>query len=178
MESILIASGNLTEAQRLQEIIGERYNVSTITSPKQFNGQVENTSLILLDHNFTKASGLDFLVEAFKKSHVPILILTPPDDPKCAIEAIRSGAYNYLVKTKDYYDVLNLTIQESINKFNEREQLKETIVALKNRVNELEERLGIAGKEDVQTSPSEETSPPDKEVISLKKSLTVSRVER
>ena len=76
-----------------------------------------------------------------------VLILTPPDDAKCAFEAVRMGAFNYVVKVGNYYDLLNLLVNEAINKYNERDQMRETIIALKSRVSELEGRHSIVEKE-------------------------------
>ncbi len=149
MKSVLIANRNLVEVHELKETIGQEFKVSVIMSPKEPNANLEKSDLVLLDHNFTDCSGLDFLREIVNKSHVPVLILTSPDDAKCAIEAMRIGAHNYVVKIGDYRDILNLIIKEAIEKFNKHEQLKQTIIALKNRVNELEQRLGIAGGEEV-----------------------------
>lgn len=153
MKSVLVANNNLVEIHHLKETISQDFKVSIITSPKELNEHLKKCDLMLLDHNFTEHSGLDFLREIVKKSHLPVLMATPPDDARCATEAMKIGAHNYVVKIGDYHDVLNLMIKEAIEKFNEREQMKQTIVALKNRVNELEGLLGIADKE-AQVPPS------------------------
>jgi HD-like signal output (HDOD) protein/DNA-binding NarL/FixJ family response regulator len=154
MRSVLIANNNHVEIHELKETISQEFNVSFITSPKELNEHLERCDLMLLDHNFTEHSGLDFLREIVNNSHLPVLMATPPDDARCATEAMKIGAHNYVVKVGDYHDVLNLMIKEAIEKFNEREQMKQTIVALKNRVSELEGRLGIAGSKEVQAPPS------------------------
>jgi HD-like signal output (HDOD) protein/DNA-binding NarL/FixJ family response regulator len=151
MKSVLIANRNLVEVHELRETIGQEFKVSVIMSPKELNENLENSDLVLLDHNFIDHSELNFLREIVNKSHVPVLILTSPDDAECAIEAMRTGAYNYVVKIGDYRDVLNLVIKEAIERFNGQEQMKQTIIALKNRINELEQRLGIVGRGEVQT---------------------------
>ncbi|MBN1568795.1 MAG: HDOD domain-containing protein [Acidobacteria bacterium] len=142
MKSVLIANKDLVEAEKLVEIIGQEFKVSAITSPSELKGSIQDVNLVLIDSNFTEASGIDFLAKIIKKSYLPILMITPPSDSKCAAEAITAGAYNYIVKTRKYHGVLNILIKEAIDRFDKYEQMKQTILDLKKRVGELEERLG------------------------------------
>jgi HD-like signal output (HDOD) protein len=153
MKPVLIASRDPAEARELKETISQEYNVSVITSPNKPDDHLKKYGLVLLDHGFTEYYGEDFLMGILRKSYLSVLMLTPPDDVKGAIEAMRVGTCNYIVKVGDYHKVLNLSIKQAIEKFDEQDQVKQTIITLKKRVNELEERLGAAGKEDVQTSP-------------------------
>ena len=86
---------------------------------------------------------------------MPVIILSNYDNAVGAIDAVREGAYNYLIKFSNYHQIINLVIKEAINKSNEKMQMKETIHDLKNRVSELEERLGEAAKDDAEESSSE-----------------------
>lgn len=160
MESILIANKNSEEAFKLQEAI-KGYDINVIISPEELNGGLEKVSLVLLDHNFTEYSGIDFLTEILKTSFIPVLMMTPPDDALCAIEAMRAGAYNYIVKAGDYTNFLSLSIKEAIEKFNEQEQMKQTIVDLKNQVRELKGRLEIQNAKDVHSPASEKNEKAD-----------------
>jgi HD-like signal output (HDOD) protein/DNA-binding NarL/FixJ family response regulator len=153
MKPVLIASSTPAEARELKETISQEYNVSVITSPTIVDQRLKKYGLVLFDHGFTEYYGEDFLMGVLRKSYLPVLMLTPPDDVKGAIEAMRVGTCNYIVKVGDYHKVLNLSIKQAIEKFDEQDQVKQTIITLNKRVNELEERLGAAGKEDVQTSP-------------------------
>ena len=156
MISVLVANSEPTEAENIMKVLGNDFKTFAITSPEEIHGVLERCDLILLDQNFTDSSGIDVLIDVTSRAHLPILMVTSPEDPECAIEAVRSGAHNYLVKTVCYYDLLDHSIKEAISKFNQHEEMKQTIIALKKRVNELEESLSVAGKQDVQTSSSEE----------------------
>jgi len=151
MKSVLIANGNSNEAHKIKEVISQNFNVSIIKFPIDFNNLLDTPDLILLDYNFTEYAGIDFLMEVLKKSCLPVLMVTNPNDARCAVDAMRAGAYNYIVKTDNYYDLLNISIKEAIEKFNQLEQMKQTIINLKKQVNALEERLKKAGKEDIKT---------------------------
>ncbi|MBI3014778.1 MAG: HDOD domain-containing protein [Candidatus Tectomicrobia bacterium] len=145
MTSILIAS-NATDAEAIKKAIGETFTVQAIKSPSEFAGLVEKPDLILLDHTFTEHSGIDFLRDLSSKHNLPVLMLAPADDYKCAFEALQVGADNYLVKTSNYHQLLNFSIEETLKRFKQQKQMIETINALRKRVAELEKRLGIPDK--------------------------------
>ncbi len=145
MKSVVVANSSDSECKKIKDVLSQDYDVRVMTSKDQSIDLEENCDLILLDHNFTEDSGIDFLSNVLSKIHVPVLMVTSPDEPRCAIEAVRLGAYNYLVKTVGYYDLLNYSIKEAIDKFNEREEMKRTIMALKTKVTELENLLGSGG---------------------------------
>lgn len=138
MRSVVVANSSDSECEKIKNVLSSDYDVHVMASQDQPIDLKDNCDLILLDHNFTDDSGIDFLSDVLSKFHIPVLMVTSPDEPQCAIEAIRLGAYNYLVKTASYYDLLNYSIKEAIGKFNEREEMKRTIMALKTRVTELE----------------------------------------
>ena len=101
----------------------------------------------VVDANFTEAQGLDFVMEVNATAHLPILIVTPPDDPHCAIEARRIGVFNYLVKTEKIYSVLEVALNEATEKFNDQEELKRTVLAQRQRIVELEKQLSRTGQQ-------------------------------
>lgn len=147
MDSVLIACNNINENLKLKKVISKEFTVATIASPDIPVDDIEKIDLLIIDHKFTDHSGIDFLMLILQKTYIPVLMLTPPDDPLCSVEAMRVGAYNYLVKTGDYHLIINHLIREAIDSCNEHEQMKQTIVDLKARINELEKQLSLAGKE-------------------------------
>lgn len=154
MKSVLIANGNLAEANKIKGVLNQQFNVSVITLPMEFNDILDIPDLVLLDYNFTEYAGIDFLMEILKKSYLPVLMVASPNDARCAIDAMRAGAYNYIVKTGNYHELLSILIREAIDKFNQLEQMKQTIINLKKRVNELEGRHEKVDKEDVKPPSS------------------------
>lgn len=118
------------------------FEVFTITSPEQLPANLDEIDLLLLDHRFTDLWGMDFMARVLARSYLPVLVLTPPDNAKCAIDAIKAGAYNYIVKLGEFHELLSVSITEAINKFGQIEQMKQTIISLKERVAGLEKELG------------------------------------
>jgi DNA-binding NtrC family response regulator len=70
--------------------------------------------LVILDIRLPDMDGLEVLLKIREKSeNAHIIIMTAYDDMKTTVEAIKSGAFEYLVKPLDYVE-LDLTINKAI----------------------------------------------------------------
>lgn len=158
MDSVLVATQQTEYAKAIVDAIENEYNVSVMLSPDQMRKFTPPPTLLLLDHNFTDKSGIDFIITVLKSYHLPVLILTPENDHQCVVAALRVGAFNYVVKSGDYLSILALAIREAIGKFYEIEHLKETITGLKQKVEELEKQ--IKAQPDTTTTTDKKASSP------------------
>ena len=70
-------------------------------------------------------------------------MLTPSADPQIAIEALRVGAVNYIVKTGAYLEFLHIAIDDAVNKFKERQEMVDTISSLKEKLQGLEDKRAV-----------------------------------
>ncbi len=62
---------------------------------------------VVLDFSLPHLNGLDALAEIKKsKIAVPVIMVTGQGDERIAVEAMRQGAYDYIVKAKDYLEIL------------------------------------------------------------------------
>ena len=138
MNRILICNSDLKEIESIRAVLQTRYAVSSMQSWDRRPIDLKVFDAIVLDTNFTPAKGLDFVMEACSNAHLPILFITLPDDPQSAIESRRIGVFNYLVKTEKLPLVIELAVRDMILTFNDQQELKRTVVALKARVAELE----------------------------------------
>ncbi|GAX42190.1 response regulator receiver sensor signal transduction histidine kinase [Tolypothrix sp. NIES-4075] len=129
---ILLIEDNLAEARLLQEFLMQ-------TQSKQFNllhvkrlGEAvkelnkSTYDVILLDLTLPDSEGLSSLPILINLvPSVPIVVLTNTNDEKLAIEAVRRGAQDYLVKRHVSVDVLVRSLCYAI----ERKQVLETLRA-------------------------------------------------
>lgn len=71
--------------------------------------------LILLDFHLPNMNGLEILKEIKKqKLDIPIIMLTGADDRETAVEAMKRGASDYIVKSLDSYKSLPKTVKQVI----------------------------------------------------------------
>lgn len=93
------------------------FHVVDFTNPHQALDELSLYSVdcILLDFNFPEMSGLDFL-KAFRKtiSDTPIILLTGQGNEKIAVDALKNGAFDYLLKNELSEKILTDTIFTAI----------------------------------------------------------------
>ena len=141
MYSVLIACKDPIEAAAIKKVVRREYAPYVIHSQDDLKDELSVCDLILVDHNFTEQNGIDFLTFVVTKTYLPVLMLTPPDDARIAVEAMECNAHNYIIKTNDYLQILNLSIKDAIGQVNERDELKKTIISLKKKIRDLEKEL-------------------------------------
>ena len=108
------------------------YKVSSASDGDEAVSIVKNKSfdLILMDIKMIKMNG----IEALKKIKdynpaIPIIMMTAYSSVESAVKAMKSGAYDYLIKPLDF-DALKITIEralEHVNLKEENKKLKEVL---------------------------------------------------
>lgn len=84
-----------------------------------------NTDLILLDLSLPDSEGLDtFLKVQSKRPDIPIVVLTGNDDEEMALEAVRQGAQDYLVKGEVDGRVLSHVMLYAVERKRAEERLR------------------------------------------------------
>jgi signal transduction histidine kinase len=98
----------------------------------------DNFNIILLDLNLPDSRGTETVQKIFNAApDVPIVVLTGLDDENAGLEAIRSGAENYLVKG----DGLEYTLVRTIRYAIERKRAKTSLVEAKQELERINARL-------------------------------------
>jgi len=139
--TIVIANSNFIEGEKLKAVMGREYNAILITKPVPLKYLVERCQAVIVDSNFTGKDGLDFIKALVANTYIPVLIITALERQIEAIQAIRAGAYNYVVKTRGYEEACIPAISQALSKFEERDEMRETIVRLRQEVSVLNQRI-------------------------------------
>ncbi|HET7085578.1 MAG TPA: response regulator [Rhizomicrobium sp.] len=118
----------LTAFKRLLEAAG--YDVVTSTSPNEFFDRHDQArpGCVLLDIGMSELNGLETQQKMLELGVVrPIIFVTGFDDARTSVEAMKSGAYDYLVKPISD-SVLLTTVEAAISSdlkaFREREDIE------------------------------------------------------
>ncbi len=100
------------------------YGVETAEDGTVAVDMVKSTpvDLILMDVRMTKMSGIEALkqIKVYNPT-IPVIIMTAYSSVGSAVEAIKSGAYDYLIKPLDF-EVLKLTIERACEHAGLREE--------------------------------------------------------
>jgi len=88
--------------------------------------------LALLDYNLPDGCGLDFLD---KVKNIPVIFLTGSGDPSVAVNAMKGGAYDYLIKDKGFIELLPVSVEKTLQKVRlERNHIEmEELIVRQNR---------------------------------------------
>jgi len=109
---------------------------------------VASFDLILSDYNLPDSTGMELLGELRGLCNTPVIMVTGENVGHIAIEAIRRGATDYVVKTGDYLLTIPLIVQKNITvakvmRENEslREELEKALTDLRDKNTQLEASL-------------------------------------
>ena len=134
--------GHLTSLRTVIRSWG--YEVTTVEDGQDAVAAVKDSpvDLILMDVRMTTMSGIEALahIKRYNPS-IPIIIMTAYSSVESAVEALKGGAYDYLIKPFDF-DVLKLSIERAC----EHAGLKAENEDLRARLQEDFDRPDIIGK--------------------------------
>lgn len=115
--SILIIEDDQDMCDMLKLGLSKRgFTVSTYTSGREGLEAVclESTDVVLSDINLPDANGLDLCKEIVANMpDIPVVVMTAFGNMDTAISAIRSGAYDFVVKPLDI-DILALSLERAV----------------------------------------------------------------
>ena len=104
--------------------------------------RLQEYDLMFLDLNMPGMSGIDLLVEVHRQfPHMPVLILTAHGALESAIQAIRLGARDYLIKPIEPVDILT-RVAEILEEHEQPVRKKEIVSQIQTLLSELQKMEG------------------------------------
>ena len=151
-KSILIVDDEARLRRSLSLILQEEnYRVETAASAEEALNFLKSHEydLIFLDLNLPGMSGIDLLAEVHRQApHMPVLILTAHAGLESAIQAVRLGARDYLIKPAEPAAILT-RVAEVFAEIEQPVRKKEIVGEIQSLLAELEK---LEGKETTPTS--------------------------
>jgi diguanylate cyclase (GGDEF)-like protein len=72
---------------------------------------------VLLDYSLPKMTGLEVLLRIRRQGiNVPVIMITGQGDESIAVEAMKVGAADYIIKAKNYFETLPSVVESAIKK--------------------------------------------------------------
>ena len=146
--NILLIEDNLAEARLLQEFLKEgSFKEFSLAHVKRLSEALDAIGkdistpclydVILLDLTLPDSQGLESLKPLMARAPcLPIVVLTNTNDEQLAIEAVRKGAQDYLVKRQINPQLLIRSLRYAIERKEYLETLRAVNQSLKHRVEE------------------------------------------
>jgi len=151
--NILLIEDNLAEARLLQEFLkGAILSQFNLAHAKRLGEAIafletETFDVVLLDLTLPDSQGLASLDSLIKHApSLPIVVLTNTNDDELAIESVRHGAQDYLVKRHINQEILVRSLRYAIERKQTAEALREANEILEKRVQERTSALEMANE--------------------------------
>ena len=123
----------LTHVERLQEALQRL--------------QTTRYEVILLDLTLPDSAGLVSLEQLLTSApSIPVLVLTNNNNPEIAIEAVRRGAQDYLIKRQINHEMLVRSLRYAIERKQQAKALRDANEALESRVQSRTQELELANQ--------------------------------
>ncbi len=179
--SVLLAEDNEDHAllaKRALESSGDDIDVSFASDGEEALKALKGRSfsMILSDYRLPRRSGLDLLKDLKRiGADIPLVIITSQGNEKVAVEAMREGAYDYIVKDQGYLDVLPHVVRRTMERYRSK-KFKESLDEALRREKETLEQTNLALKKldrlksDLVSNVSHELRTP---LISIKNAIEI-----
>lgn len=129
-ENILIIDDERSMRKGLKITLEKKYSISTAKNGKEALEvfQKEKPDMVLLDIGLPDISGIEVLRQIkAQENDTMVIMVTAVEEVKSVVDAIKIGAYDYLVKPVGSTEIL-LTVKNAL----EKKQLKEQIQTIQN----------------------------------------------
>src|SRR3990170_3969307 len=145
---ILLIEDNIGDARLIQELLKETRNFQyELVHVSHLSKGLEHLKgghfdLVLLDLCLPESSGLETLNTVYRAApQIPIIVLTGRNDEGTALDAVREGAEDYLVKGQVDGPLLLRAIRYSMERHLVRRKLEESEKKYRTLNAELEDRI-------------------------------------
>ena len=148
---ILLIDDSESVQAAMSSILSRDYILSAVSSGAEGLSYLENQQcdLILLDYSLPDTDGLNLLRTIVKKKpDIPVIMVTGSGSERLAVQALKSGASDYVVKTTDFISKLPHVVRDNFDKFDMKRrnrdlesQLRESYRQLKQLNRELEAKV-------------------------------------
>jgi two-component system cell cycle response regulator len=115
---ILIIEDDDDQRELMRETLEDHFGAGTVVGAESGNhalGQdLSSFDLILSDYNLPDRTGMDLLDQIRSRCTTPVIMVTGENVGQIAVEAIRRGATDYIVKFGDYLFTIPLVVEKNL----------------------------------------------------------------
>ena len=97
--------------------------------------------LAIIDLLLPDGNGLELLPSTKEETPYPIIVMTAHGNEQVAVEALKRGALDYVVKSKSAFDTLPHIVQRTLREWHHIAERKQAEAALKKSHKEIEQRV-------------------------------------
>jgi len=121
-KKLLLVEDNPDHAELIEIALREslpEFHIETVPSGDQCLSRLQEGGfdIIVLDYSLPGMNGLQVMDEMRKKGYqLPFVVVTGRGNETVAVEAMKKGAYDYIVKSENYLTALPLVVKKALEK--------------------------------------------------------------
>ncbi len=129
--------------QRAFEIEGAETQIEVVRTLQEFRRRSADhpPDLALLDLNLPDGRAVEVVTNPPESGPFPILVMTSYGNEQVAVEAIKAGALDYIVKSAEAFVTMPRTVERALREWKLLAERQEAAAAQKRLIAELEEAL-------------------------------------
>lgn len=125
---ILVVEDDADQRDLIKETLEDHFGRETVTAAECAHEVLDRDlsvfDIILTDYNLPDIKGLDFLTAIMAKCDKPVIVVTGENVRQTAAQAIRAGAYDYIVKAGEYLFTIPLVVEKNIEAWKVKQENK------------------------------------------------------
>ena len=130
---ILVVEDSQTDALLVKHALRKEYGVDHVRSPEEARASLQDGKYVAVvtDYRLPGTSGMELLRWICDRGmDVPVIVMSGQGDERVAAEALKLGAYDYIVKSEESLASLPVAIQHAVHRhqLEQRAQMLQQIV--------------------------------------------------
>ena len=115
---ILVVEDDIDQRDLIRETLQDHFGLDTVTvaegGHEVLGWDLSMFDAILTDFNLPDITGMEFLRAILQRCDKPVIVVTGENVRQTASQAIRAGAYDYIVKAGDYLFTIPLVVEKNV----------------------------------------------------------------
>jgi len=125
---ILLVEDDADQRELIRETLEDHFGKETVRMAEcgheVLSWDLSVFDVILTDFNLPDISGMDFLKAILVKCDRPVIVVTGENVRQTAAQAIRAGAYDYILKVGEYLFTIPLIVEKNIEAWKMKQENK------------------------------------------------------
>jgi len=140
---LLVVEDDPDQRELIKETLVDHFGTAEVTCAEAglevLDWDLTQFDVILTDFNLPDIGGMDFLAAVLKKTDRPIIVVTGENIRQTASDALRAGAYDYVVKLGDYLFSIPLVVAKNLEAWRIKQENKLLMQQLKDALQRQEQ---------------------------------------
>lgn len=124
---LLVLEDDPDTASLIRDVLQDHFECDCVrvcsSIAQALGGDLSSVDLALCDYNLPDGTGLTALQQFLaKQPMLPVIMVTGESDHRTALQALREGAYDYVVKAGEFLSILPLMVEKNLSRWRTKQE--------------------------------------------------------